>query len=98
MNILQAKNEIKNTVKAYLSKNQFGEYEIKNTVQAYLSKNSFGEYEIEAKNQRPLLLIGPPGIGKTQIMEQIAKECQIGLVSYTITHHTRQSAVGLPFI
>lgn len=28
MNILQAKNEIKNTVKAYLSKNQFGEYEI----------------------------------------------------------------------
>ena len=70
----------------------------KNTVQAYLSKNSFGEYEIEAKNQRPLLLIGPPSIRKTQIMEQIAKECQIGLVSYTITHHTRQSAVGLPFI
>ena len=80
MNILQAKNEIKNTVKAYLS------------------KNSFGEYAIESKNQRPLLLIGPPGIGKTQIMEQISKECQIGLVSYTITHHTRQSAVGLPFI
>lgn len=80
MNILQAKNEIKNTV------------------QAYLSKNSFGEYEIESKNQRPLLLIGPPGIGKTQIMEQISKECQIGLVSYTITHHTRQSAVGLPFV
>ena len=42
--------------------------------------------------------MGPPGIGKTQIMEQIAKEMQIGLVSYTITHHTRQSAVGLPFI
>ena len=33
-----------------------------------------------------------------QIMEQIAKECRIGLVAYTITHHTRQSAVGLPFI
>ena len=31
-------------------------------------------------------------------MEQIAKECEVGLVSYTITHHTRQSAVGLPFI
>ena len=39
-----------------------------------------------------------PGIGKTQIMEQIARECEIGLVAYTITHHTRQSAVGLPFI
>ncbi len=42
--------------------------------------------------------MGPPGIGKTQIMEQIARECGIALVSYTITHHTRQSAVGLPFI
>jgi hypothetical protein len=31
-------------------------------------------------------------------MEQISKEMGIGLVAYTITHHTRQSAVGLPFI
>ena len=45
-----------------------------------------------------MLLMGPPGIGKTQIMQQIAQECNIGLVAYTITHHTRQSAVGLPFI
>ena len=45
-----------------------------------------------------ILLMGPPGIGKTQIMEQIARECEISLVAYTITHHTRQSAVGLPFI
>ena len=42
--------------------------------------------------------MGPPGIGKTQIMEQIARELGIGLEAYTITHHTRQSAVGLPFI
>lgn len=72
--------------------------EIKHTVQAYLSKDAFGEYKIPAVRQRPVLLIGPPGIGKTQIMEQIARECEIGLVTYTITHHTRQSAVGLPFI
>ena len=31
-------------------------------------------------------------------MEQISRECKVGLVSYTITHHTRQSAIGLPFI
>lgn len=72
--------------------------EIKHTVQAYLSKDAFGEYKIPAVRQRPVLLIGPPGIGKTQIMEQIARECEIGLAAYTITHHTRQSAVGLPFI
>ena len=42
--------------------------------------------------------MGPPGIGKTAIMEQIARECGVGLVAYTITHHTRQSAIGLPHI
>lgn len=72
--------------------------EIKHTVAAYLAKDEMGEYKIPAIRQRPILLMGPPGIGKTQIMEQIARECRIGLVAYTITHHTRQSAVGLPFI
>lgn len=72
--------------------------EIKNTIQAYLNKDEFGAYRIPVKHQRPILLMGPPGIGKTAIMEQIARECEIGLVSYTITHHTRQSAIGLPKI
>ena len=72
--------------------------EIKRTVTAYLAKDALGEYAIPAIRQRPILLMGPPGIGKTQIMEQVARECQVGLVAYTITHHTRQSAVGLPFI
>lgn len=72
--------------------------EIRNTVRAYLKKDEFGQYVIPSVNQRPILLIGPPGIGKTAIMEQVARECGIGLVAYTITHHTRQSAVGLPFI
>lgn len=72
--------------------------EIKNCIEAYLLKNERGEYVLPAVRQRPLFLIGPPGIGKTQIMEQVARECQVGLVSYTITHHTRQSAIGLPFI
>lgn len=72
--------------------------EIKNSIEAYLKKDVYGEYMIPAVRQRPILLMGPPGIGKTQIMEQIARECKIGLVAYTITHHTRQSAIGLPFI
>ena len=72
--------------------------EVKNTVKAYLMKDEEGRYVIPPIRQRPMLLIGPPGIGKTQIMEQIARECRIGLVSYNITHHTRSSAVGLPMI
>ena len=72
--------------------------EIKHTVEAYLKKDEAGDYEIPEIRQRPVLLMGPPGIGKTQIMEQIARELGVGLVAYTITHHTRQSAIGLPFI
>ncbi|MCI7493002.1 MAG: MoxR family ATPase [Lachnobacterium sp.] len=72
--------------------------EVKNTITAYLKKDDMGSYEIAIERQRPILLMGPPGIGKTAIMEQVAKELGINLVSYTITHHTRQSAIGLPFI
>lgn len=72
--------------------------EIVNTVHAYLAKDENGMYAIPVERQRPILLIGPPGIGKTAVMEQAAQECGINLVSYTITHHTRQSAIGLPFI
>ncbi|MCR5798381.1 AAA family ATPase [Eubacterium xylanophilum] len=72
--------------------------EIINTIKVYLERDKEGNYRIPRVRQRPILMIGPPGVGKTQIIEQIAEECQVGLVSYTITHHTRQSAVGLPFI
>lgn len=80
MNIKQAKQEIADTLKAYLA------------------KDALGNYLIPPIRQRPVLLMGPPGVGKTQIMERVAAEAGVGLVSYTITHHTRQSAVGLPFI
>jgi len=72
--------------------------EIINTVRAYLARDEQGFYRIPQIRQRPILLMGPPGIGKTQVMEQIAGECDLALVSYTITHHTRQSAIGLPYI
>ena len=75
---------------------QEAKQEIIHTLQAYLRKDDAGDYLFPAVHQRPILLMGPPGIGKTAIMEQIAAQCGVGLVAYTITHHTRQSAVGLP--
>lgn len=71
---------------------------IKNSVNLYLKKDEFGEYKVPVVRQRPIFLLGAPGIGKTAIMEQIASEMGIALVAYSMTHHTRQSALGLPFI
>lgn len=72
--------------------------QIINSVKSYFTKDRFGSYIIPIERQRPLLLIGPPGIGKTAVMEQVAAELGVGLVTYSMTHHTRQSALGLPFI
>jgi hypothetical protein len=72
--------------------------QIKNAMTAYFSKDEFGRYEIPIHKQRPVCMIGPPGIGKTAVMEQIASELGVGLVAYSMTHHTRQSALGLPYI
>ena len=37
--------------------------EVINTVRAYLKKDDTGAYEIPPERQRPILLMGPPGIG-----------------------------------
>ena len=72
--------------------------QIKDTVEAYLQRDDAGMHVIEPVHQRPIFLLGAPGIGKTAIMEQVAQELGIGIVSYSMTHHTRQSALGLPRI
>ncbi len=72
--------------------------QVKDTVEAYLKKDDAGLYVISPVHQRPVFLVGAPGIGKTAIMEQVARELGIGIVSYSMTHHTRQSALGLPRI
>ena len=72
--------------------------QIKNTVQIYLQKDALGRYRVPLVHQRPVFLLGAPGLGKTAIMQQIADEMGLGLVSYSMTHHTRQSALGLPVI
>ena len=77
---------------------QEAKQEIAHTLQAYFRKDESGAYAVAPIRQRPILLIGAPGIGKTQIMEQVAAENGVGLVAYSITHHTRQSAIGLPVI
>ena len=72
--------------------------EIRNGIKAYLSKDANGNYFYDFVNRTPFYLEGPPGIGKTAIMDQIAQDLQINLVSYAMTHQTRESAIGPPMI
>lgn len=70
--------------------------QVKSTITAYLSRYDNGAYRIPFEMQRPVFLEGPPGVGKTAIVKQAAQECGINYLSYSMTHHTRQSALGLP--
>lgn len=72
--------------------------QIKNAMTAYFTKDERGNYIVPLHKQRPVFLMGPPGVGKTAIMEQVAGELGVGMLSYSMTHHTRQSALGLPYI
>ena len=72
--------------------------ELCRTIKAYTAKNEAGLYRIPQLHRRPILLMGPPGIGKTAVVEQAAMECGVAFLSYAMTHHTRQSAIGLPVI
>lgn len=74
------------------------EKQLKYAAECYLEKDQDGEYIIPLEEQRPLFLYGPPGIGKTAIAAQAAEELHLGFLSYSLTHHTRQTALGLPFI
>ena len=69
---------------------------IKDAIRFYLMKNEDGTYKIPVNRQRPLAMIGPAGVGKTDVARQAAEEMGINFLSYTITHHTRQRIMGLP--
>lgn len=72
--------------------------QIKEAAGLYFKKDSNGQYILPLGKQRPFFLLGSPGVGKTAIMSQIAEELGVAYVSYSMTHHTRQSALGLPVI
>ena len=44
--------------------------QIEHAVKLYLEKDEKGRYIIPTEKQRPVFLMGAPGIGKTAVMEQ----------------------------
>ena len=47
---------------------------IKESVACYLQRDEEGNLLFPVKEQMPLELVGPPGVGKTEIVEQTANE------------------------
>ena len=81
MNIKQAKQEIVDTVQAYLLKNEYGEYVIPSG-----SSETGTCFWVHRESER------------RRSWNRRRESAESALVAYTITHHTRQSAIGLPFI
>ena len=71
---------------------------IKTGIRGYLLKDENGKYLMEERDRLPFYLLGMPGVGKTQIVNEIAQELGIGFVSFSLTHHTRNTVLGLPVI
>ena len=68
------------------------------TVELYLTKDAQGNWLLDHRRARPVCFMGPTGIGKTEIAKQVAEEMELAFLSYSLTHHTRQSAIGLPVL
>lgn len=71
---------------------------LRDGIEVYLQKDAKGRYCMREVNRLPFYLEGSPGIGKTEIVKQIADELELGYVSFSLTHHTRNSLLGLPVI
>lgn len=69
---------------------------LEQTARLYFSRDKKGGYRMDRRRARPVCLIGPAGVGKTEIVRQVARELDLAFLSYSVTHHTRQSAIGLP--
>lgn len=68
-------------------------------IKSYLMKDpKTGLYITEAFYRNPFYLVGPPGIGKTKGVEEVARRIGIGFLSFSLTHHTRNTILGLPVI
>lgn len=72
--------------------------EIKDSIRIYMQKDENGSYILPEYRKNPFYLTGAPGIGKTEMVRQIAQELNLGFFATSVTHHTRNSMLGLPVI
>ena len=59
--------------------------QIKNAMTAYFTRDEFGGYVIPLEKQRPIFLMGPPGIGTTWRRTRVSTGNPGKMTSVTIT-------------
>ena len=72
--------------------------QIQGAIRAYLSKNEHGLYRIPFHMQRPIIMFGPPGVGKTAIVSQIAQDmCEFRVLFHHASHASKRLGFALHF-
>lgn len=61
--------------------------QLERAVAAYGARTPEGAYCVPLEAQRPVYLIGPPGVGKTAVVAQVAAKLGIGYAAYTILEY-----------
>ena len=62
--------------------------QIKIAIKAYYAKDKYGNYRIPIEKQRPIFLMGPPGIGKTAIMDSTGTWSWFGKLLHDPSYQT----------
>ena len=70
--------------------------EVEKAVKVYLEKDENGEYRVPLVRQRPLFLVGAPGLGKTAIMEQVGPGYCTCIIFHDTPHQTECYWPALP--
>ena len=72
--------------------------QIKNAMLAYFSRTSSATTVCPPNGSAPCSCWARPASGRRPSWSRSPRTSTSGFVSYSMTHHTRQSALGLPFI
>ena len=51
------------------------------TAELYFAKDAAGNWRLDRRRARPVCLMGPAGIGKTEIVRQVAEEQGLAFLS-----------------